>query len=134
MAGKTNFMEDAVLDYVFGAVDPSFPAAFYLGLFTAAPSDTGGGTECSGTDYARKSVTRNQTNFPAAVDGAMNLDVQTEFVAAGSGGWGTVTHFGIFNASTDGNLLYWDALAVEKVVAEGDIVRFNSGALTLTED
>ena len=49
-------------------------------------------------------------------------------------GWGTVTHFGIFDASTNGNLLYWGALTASKTVAVGDSVSFGAGALVVTED
>ena len=48
MAGFTDYLEDKVLDHVFGGSAYTAPTTLYVGLFTAAPSDTGGGTECSG--------------------------------------------------------------------------------------
>lgn len=131
---KSNYLENEILDHILGGTDYTRPATVYLALFTAAPSDAGGGTEVSGTGYARKSVTNNDTNFPAASSGVKSLNVETDFATAGSGGWGTVTHFGLFDAASSGNLLFWAALTASKAVAEGDIVRFAAGSLTFTED
>ena len=74
-------------------------------MFTAAPSDTGGGTEVSGGSYARKSMpamTVSGTSPTTATNGAA-----VEFVTA-TGSWGTITHVGIFDASSSGNLMAWD--------------------------
>jgi hypothetical protein len=60
-------------------------------------------------------------------DGAITFPTAT-------GNWGTVTHFGIFDASTSGNLLVWGALAVSKVVNTGDTASFATGELDLTLD
>ena len=51
----TNFLETEVLDHVFGGNAYTAPTTLYFALFTAAPSDTGGGTEVSGTNYTRVS-------------------------------------------------------------------------------
>lgn len=133
MAGKSDYLENAILDHVLGGSDYTRPATVYLALFTAAPTDAGGGTEVTGGSYARKSVTNNSTNFPAASSGVKNLHVAQSFTAA-SASWGTVTHFGIFDASTSGNLLYWGALTASKTVDSGDTVTFAIDALSITED
>jgi hypothetical protein len=133
MAGKSDYLENALLDHVYGGGDYTRPATVYLALFTAAPSDSGGGTEVSGNNYARKSVTNNSTNFPAASGGSKTLHVKTTF-AVPSGSWGTVTHFGIFDASSAGNLLGWAALTASKTISSGDDVYFDVDQLVLTED
>ena len=56
MAGFSDYLEDKVLDHVFGGTSYTAPGTLYVALFTAAPSDSGGGTECSGGSYARKSM------------------------------------------------------------------------------
>ena len=129
MAGFTDYLEDKVLDHVFGGSSYSAPGTLYVGLFTAAPSDTGGGTEVSGGSYARKSMpamTVSGTSPTTATNGAA-----VEFVTA-TGSWGTVTHVGIFDASSSGNLLCWAALSASKVVASGDVIRFDQGDLDVT--
>ena len=129
MAGFTDYLEDKVLDHVFGGSAYSAPGTLYVGLFTAAPSDTGGGTEVSGGSYARKSMPDmdiSGTSPTTATNGAA-----VEFVTA-TGSWGTITHTGIFDASSSGNLLCWAALSASKVVASGDVIRFDAGDLDVT--
>ena len=129
MAGFTDYLEDKVLDHVFGGTSYTAPGTLYVGLFTAAPSDTGGGTEVSGGSYARKSMpdmTISGTSPTTATNGAA-----VEFVTA-TGSWGTVTHVGIFDALSSGNLLCWAALSASKVVASGDVIRFDQGDLDVT--
>jgi hypothetical protein len=103
---KSDFLELELLDHVLGNAAYTAPANVFLALFTAAPSDSGGGTEVTGGSYARKSVTNNSTNFPAASGGSKNLAVSQSFVTP-TAPWGTVVAFGLFDASTSGNLLYW---------------------------
>ena len=100
-----------------------------MALYTAAPSDTGGGTEVSGGSYARKSMpdmTVSGTSPTTATNGAA-----VEFVTA-TGSWGTVTHVGVFDALTSGNLLGWAALTASKTVSSGDVFRFDAGDLDIT--
>lgn len=106
MPSKSDFLENALLNHVLGGGDYARPANVFLGLFTVAPTDAGGGTEVSGGSYARRSVTNNSTNFPAASGGSKSLAVQQDFVQA-TADWGTVVAFGLFDAASSGNLLYW---------------------------
>jgi len=129
MAGFSDYLEDKVLNHVFGGNSYTAPGTLYVGLFTAAPSDSGGGTECSGGSYARKSMpamTVSGTSPTTATNGAA-----VEFATA-TGSWGTVTHVGVFDASTSGNLLGWAALSASKTVSSGDVFRFDAGDLDIT--
>ena len=128
MAGFSDFLENKILDHIFNGSAYSTPPK-YVALFTAAPSDSGGGTEVSGNDYARKL----HSVWSVASGGSTHNTGAITFVAA-SGSWGTVTHFGIFDSLSGGNLLGWGALAVSKVVASGDVVSFADSALTITLD
>lgn len=133
MGGFSDFLELEVLDHVFGAAAYTAPATLYVGLFTATPSDTGGGTEVTGGSYARKSVTNNATNFPAASSGSKSNGTAITFAAA-TASWGIITSFGIFDAASAGNLLVWGPLTANKTVDSGDTVSFAIGALTITLD
>jgi hypothetical protein len=133
MAGKADYLENKVLDHIFNATAYTAPTTLYFALFTAAPSDSGGGTEVSGGSYARKAVTPNTTNFPSASGGSVSNGAAITFATA-TASWGVVTHFGIFDASTAGNLLYWGALSASKTVDSGDTVSFAAGALSVSED
>ena len=134
MAGSfANFLEDELLDHVFGAAAYTAPATVYIALYTAAPTDAGGGTEVTGGSYVRLTVTNNATNFPASSGGAKSNGVDFTFATA-TANWGTVVAFGIFDAVTAGNLLAWADLTVSKAVNSGDTAKFNTGDLDLTLD
>ena len=123
----SNYLETKVLDHVFGATAYTAPSTLYVALYTAAPSDTGGGTEVSGTGYARQTATFTTSGATTSNDAAI------EFPTAGSN-WGTVTHVGVFDASTAGNLLVYGTLAVSKLVESGDVFRIPAGDLDISLD
>ena len=127
MAGFSNFLETEILDHVFGGNAYTAPATLYLALYTATPSDTGGGTEVSGGSYARQSVA-----FTVTGDTASNTSA-VEFPTA-TANWGTITQVGVFDASTAGNLLAYADLSASKVIESGDVLRINSGDLDITLD
>ena len=123
----SNYLETKVLDHVFGATAYTAPATLYVGLYTATPNDAGGGTEVSGTGYARQSAA-----FTTSGDTTSNT-AAIEFPTAGSS-WGTVTHVGVFDASTSGNLLVYGTLATSKLVESGDVFRIPAGDLDISLD
>jgi len=133
MGSKSDYLENKSLDHNLGGPNYDRPATVYIALYTATPSDSGGGTEVSAASYARKAVTNNSTNFPAASGGGKANGTVIEFVTAEES-WGTVVAWGIFDALTGGNLMYWGLLTVEKEISQGDEIRFPVDALTLTED
>jgi hypothetical protein len=121
----SNYLENKVLDHVFGGVAYSAPATLYLALYTSDPGDDNSGTECSGTSYARQTIAFTVTNDTASNTSAV------EFPTAGSA-WGTITHVGILDALTSGNLLAHGALTASKTVASGDVFRVPAGDLDIT--
>jgi hypothetical protein len=134
MAGsKSDYLENELLDHVLGNAAYSAPATVYVALFTSAPTDAGGGTEVSGGSYARVAVTNNDTNWPAASGGAKSNGTEITFPDA-TADWGTVVAFAIFDAASDGNMLYWAELTQSKTVATGDTAKFAVGELDVTED
>lgn len=134
MAGSfSNYLENALLNQIFRGTAYSFPGTLYVGLFTVAPSDAGGGTEVSGNSYARVSVTANTTNWAESTAGATSNSSAITFPQA-SGNWGTVVALGIFDASTSGNLLAWADLTTSKLIGNGDTPSFASGDLDVTLD
>ena len=125
----SDFLEDTILEMVLNSVAYSEPASVYVALFTAAPSDSGGGTEVSGGAYARQQMTAGWTVSGVATR-ASNTAAVTFPVATAS--WGTVTHIGIFDALTVGNLLFHGALTTSKVVGIDDQVEFPADSLGVT--
>lgn len=129
MAGFTTYLQQEILDHIFGNGAYSAPTV-HVGLFTAAPSDAGGGTEVSGNSYARVNAS---ALFGAASGTGIANDGAITFPTA-TGSWGTITHFGVFDASTAGNLLVWGAVTPNKAVGDGDTASFATGELDVTLD
>src|SRR6185436_19815862 len=144
MAGKSDYLENKIIDHIFRNRSYSVPTTIYIGLLTAAPSDAGAGTEVSGGSYARVQVgpsdvtwnaTQGGTSGASSGTGGQTANASTITFPTPSGDWGHVTHFGIYDASTSGNLLYWAALTNAKDINNGDPApTFAAGALTVTED
>ena len=126
MAAMSNYLENALVNAVLRNTSYTSPTTVYVGLFTTDPTDAGSGTEVSGGAYARKSAA-----FAAPSDGAAATNATITFDQA-TDAWGTVTHFGIFDASTSGNLLFHGAFTVSKTVGTGDVFTIPSGSLTVT--
>lgn len=126
MAAMSNYLENALINATLRNTSYSSPATVYVGLFTSDPTDAGSGTEVSGNAYARKSMA-----FDAPSNGASTNSAAVEFDQA-TGNWGTITHFGIFDALTSGNLLYHGQLTSSKVIESGDVFKFAAASVTVT--
>ncbi len=129
MSSFTDYTENLALTYLFTTGSATRPTAWYVGLFTAAPSDTGGGTEVSGSGYARV-VTGTISGSGTAT--TFTNAAAIEFAAASGGNWGTIGWAGIFDASTAGNLLAWAPLTTSRVINDGDVFRIPASSLTIT--
>ena len=123
----SNTYETLVLQYTFTNASVTRPTAWYLGLFTSAPGEAGGGTEVSGGSYVREAVTFSVTGDTATNTAAIEWPVAT-------GNWGTITHVAVFDASTGGNQIAYAALTASKVIATGDVIRIPAGDLDITLD
>ena len=128
MSSMSNYLELKFLDHFTGTASTSAPSAVYLGLATASIQDDASGTELSGNNYTRKAVT-----FASAASGSISSNAAVEFNAA-TGSWGTISHWGIWDAATSGNLLYHGAFTTGKAIASGDILKVASGSLAITAD
>jgi hypothetical protein len=130
-----NFLEDELLDHVWGAAAYTAPTDIYVGLSTTAPADDGTNiTEPSGGNgYARVQVTNNLTNWPAASGGAKSNGTAVAFPTA-TGSWGTVTHMFFSDAASGGSILGSSALTTAKTVDTDDTVTFAIGDLDITLD
>lgn len=126
MAALSNYLENALINATLRNTSYTSPTTVYVGLFLSDPTDAGSGTECSGGSYSRKAIT-----FGAPSNGVSVNSAAVEFDQA-TANWGTVTHFGILDASTSGNLLYHGALTASKVIDDGDVFKFAISAVSVT--
>ena len=121
----SDYLETKVLDHVFAGTAYTAPSTLYVALFTAAPSDSGGGTEVSGGAYARQTIA-----FTTSGDTTSN-NAAIEFPTA-TANYGTVTHVGVYDASSAGNLMAWAALTSSKTIETGDVFRIPANDLDIT--
>jgi len=123
----TNAFETSTRQYLWTTGSVTRPTAWYIGLFTSDPTDTGAaGTEVSGFDYARTAAT-----FTVTGDTATNSSA-VEFPAAVGGNWGTIGWIGIMDASSGGNMIIHSALDTAKAINDGDVFRIPTGDLDIT--
>jgi len=126
MAEMSNYLENALINATLRNTSYTSPTTVYLALYTNDPTDADTGTEVSGGSYARQSIT-----FGAPSNGASTNSADITFPTA-TGTWGTVTHVGIRDNVTGGNLLYHTALDVSKSISSGDIFTISTGNLSVT--
>jgi hypothetical protein len=126
MAEMSNFLENALINATLRNTSYTSPSAVYVSLHTADPTDAGTGAEVSGGSYAREEAT-----FAAPSNGVSVTSAAVEFAQA-TGDWGTVTHIGIWDSATSGNLLYHTPLDSSKTIQTGDIFKISSGNLSVT--
>jgi len=123
----SNYLETELLDHVFANAAYTSPTTVYVGLFTSNPDEDGSGTEVSGGSYARQSGSFTVSGNTATTNAAIEFPTATA-------SWGTITHIGIYDTSSAGNLLAYAALTASKAIASGDVFRIPSGDIDITLD
>ena len=126
MAEFSNYLENALINAVLRNTSYTSPATVYVSLYTTDPTDADSGTEVSGGSYARTAVT-----FGAPSNGVTTNSADVTFPTSTSS-WGSVTHIGIHDASTSGNLLFHTPLDTSKTIDSGDIFKIETGNLSVT--
>ena len=126
MSQLSDYAENALFSHLLRNVSLTSPTTVYLALYTASPTDADSGTEVTGGSYARQAIT-----FGAPSNGVGTNSALITFPTA-SASWGVVTHFGIRDNNSGGNLLIWGALTNQKTVDIDDTVKVNIGDLSVT--
>lgn len=113
----SNYMRTAVLNALRGT---AFSVSqLYLGLFIQPPTAAGGGVEPNDGYYERQEISLGTPRTEGDAQVAKNSGT-ISFPAFSS--WGKVTHFGIFDAKTGGNLLLSGDLTPVVTVHKGDVL------------
>jgi hypothetical protein len=126
MAEFSNYLENALINAVLRNTSYTSPATVYVSLYTTNPTDADSGTEVSGGSYARTAVTMGAPSNGVSTNSA-DVTFPTCTVS-----WGTVSHIGIHDASTSGNLLFHTPLDTAKTIDSGDIFKIETGNLSVT--
>lgn len=137
MSNLSNYAEAKIIDHVFRTASFAKPATLYFALFTTIPGEDGaGGVEVSGGNYGRIAVTGSDANFTAPADAAPGRKTQNAnpiTFGAPSAAWGTVVGYGVYDATSGGNLLALGSLSASKVIGASDPApEFPAGAFVFT--
>ena len=137
MAGLTNYLEDKIMNHVFGSTTFTKPTNYYVGLLTATPSDSAAGTEVTGGSYARQVCAFTITGTGTAQ--AANTSAITFPTATAD--WGIVGWVGVYDALASGNLVAYQNLqksdfstTTTKTINDGDIFKFNASTIKIQLD
>ena len=122
----SNYLENALINVTLRNTAYTAPTTVYVALYTTDPTDADTGTEVTGGSYARQSVT-----FGVPSNGTSTNSADITFPTC-TLTWGTVSHIGIRDALTSGNLLYYTPLDVSKTISTGDIFKITTGNLSVT--
>jgi hypothetical protein len=134
MAQASNFLENKFLTGLLGGSNVTFSGKPYIALMKSAPSDAGGGTEVTGTNYSRVRIgDTGQGNFSVGSTGTATNSSAFTFADAGSN-WGTVTHIALYDAASGGNLLLFATLNASANIQSGDIFKIPASGFTITMD
>jgi hypothetical protein len=144
-AAMSDFLENKIADVIFRATAFSelAPTTYYIALYTTACTDSAGGTEVAVGSYARVAMTRatatwtgthgTTTGVSSGTNGTVGNAAAVTFPAA-TADWGTVTHWGIVDAATVGNLIICSALTTARTITNGSTPSFAVGAMTVQID
>lgn len=128
MAELSNYLENKLLDHVLRNTSYTSPTTVYVGLYTSNPDEGNTGTEVSGGSYARQAL-----SVTTASDGIVTSSADVTFPQA-TASWGTISHIGLLDALTSGNLLMYTSLTTSKAIESGDVLKISSGSLTASLD
>ena len=127
---NTTYYLNCVSGNVFGTkTSPALPTSYYIGLSTTGPNAEGSGVNApsAGAGYARVALTglSEPTNGVVTNSAAINFNEST-------GSWGTITHFVIYDAASEGNLLMYGELPNPRSVESATIMTIKEGYLKLS--
>ena len=134
MANASDYLEVELRKHIFRTGSFTKPTVLGVALFTVTPSDSGGGTEVTGGSYARVDVPPLDANWTGASStSGLTDNASTITFPTPTANWGTVVAFGIFDATSGGNLLVWGPITPNKTINNGDPApTFAAGALDVT--
>jgi len=126
MSQFSDYAENALFNLLLRATSLSAPTTVYIALYTSNPTDANTGTELATGNYVRQPVTfAAPSNGSGANSGNVTWD-------PASTAFGVISHIGIFDSLTGGNLLLYGALNSSKTIGAGDIFRISTGQLVVT--
>lgn len=141
MAGLSKYLALALFNSSLNPVRAAFtpPAGLWLGLHTAAPSDSTYGNEATFGAYARQALNSLTAELAAEtpsghVDVIITNGSALVFPASTGPSGQTITHWAIWDSEAvgDGNVLYSGNLGSSRLIVVGDSVVIPEHNITIT--
>lgn len=139
MSAFSNYMETMIVEASLRGGTFTEPSNTYVALFTADPTDantTANEVQAGAWPaYARQDAAAGgalSTGWTASSNGATSNAKEITFPANNGAASVTVTHLGVYDALTGGNLLYHTSLVSPKTLLVDDVVAFAIGAIDIT--
>lgn len=122
---KSTYLINALLNVALRATAYTTPTTVYCALYTTNPTIADTGTEVTGGSYARQAIA-----FAAPASGAVANSGALSFSSMPAA---TITHIGIRDAATTGNLLHFAPATASKTTNSGDTVTVAASAISISE-
>lgn len=124
---------NSVLNKLFGNSTLSQPSTLYFGLSSTIPNIDGtGSTEPSVGAYSRVALTNSdKTNWSVSTLGTLTNLTSITFPES-TASWGTLLAVVVFDASSGGNLWFFEALSPSITVAINTTVFFSASGITIS--
>ena len=129
---NTKYFLNLVAGNVFRSKETTaIPTKYYIGLSKTAPNETGGNVTEPETAAGYARVELNSLGEP--VDGLVTNQQAINFNES-TNGWGTVTHFVVYDSNEvgAGNLLMYGALTTPRTVETATIMTIKENYLKLS--
>ena len=136
MAGLSDYAEAACLNALLRGItlNAANVASLRLALYTSDPGDAGSGAEVQGSWYVRVPTGAFTAPAPSGSGAQAVSNINAVTFASVKDAAGTITHAGIIDAGSGGNLLFSNAMPSPKTLQIGDVLSFAPGALIASLD
>lgn len=139
MSKFSNYTEGNIIETTLRGAAFPVPSNVYVALFTADPTDANTTANevqvANWPAYVRKDAAVGaaiSTGWTANSNGVSSNAKVITFPANDGAGAVTVTHVGLYDAASGGNLLYHAPLVASKTLQVGDVLSFAIGSLVVT--
>lgn len=143
IGGCTDYLSNLMIDEIFRGEEFDWEESNYLALFSAAPTNAGGGTELAGGWYARLELESTMAEL-SGTQGAGTTSASTGTSGRSSNNltkvWPdptadtTAQAGGLYDAPTGGNLLFWKAFSAKSISANGAAPTLSPNAFAFNFD
>jgi hypothetical protein len=130
--GFSTYLSQAIINGTL--VTPTFPLTrtLYLAYFTSDPTDANiTANEVAGAWYVRQPTGAWSAPTGSAISSSNSNQIQFPAV---TGSAVTISHWGIYDLSTGGNLLFSGTVGTAKTFNVGDVIVVSAGQLVITID